>query len=267
MPAEEYRRAVLRIQDEIRAGHVYQVNLTYRCDAPYRGDPVEVMERLIARDDPPYAAYVDGGDFQVISASPELFLKRHGTRVETAPMKGTRPRGGTPEEDQRLAMALRESVKDRAEHVMIVDLERHDLGRIAAPGTVRTEGLFEVEGFPTVWQMVSRVIAEVPATFTPTETLQAVFPGGSVTGAPKSRVLHLIHELESLPRRVYTGALGWIGWDRSMTLNMPIRTMTFKDGWVHFHVGGGITIDSDPEDEFQETVVKSRAMLNALVSP
>ena len=264
MDRSAYRSAVQRIHDEIEAGNVYQVNLTYRLEADFEGGGLEVMDRALDAETPPYAAYLHCGDHEIVSVSPELFVKRNGRHVETHPMKGTRPRGTAEAEDNRLKGELLESEKEKAEHVMIVDLERNDVGRVASPATVRVEDLFRVEAYPTVWQMVSSVMGELPERTKAMEVLRAMFPGGSVTGAPKIRAMELIHELEPLPRRVYTGALGWIGWDGGMVLNMPIRTLVIKDGRACFHVGGGITIDSDPEQEFEETVVKSKAMLHAL---
>lgn len=264
MDPQAHRHAVERIHREIVGGHVYQVNLTYRCDAPFDGDPLEVMKKALEIDAPPYAAYLDCGDYQIVSLSPELFLRKSGTSVETHPMKGTRPRGEDADQDVVLEQELLGNEKERAEHVMIVDLERNDFGKLAVPGTVKVDSLFGVRGYPTVWQMVSTVKAEIPESVGVAEIMRAIFPGGSITGAPKLSAMKLIHELEPVPRRVYTGALGYVGWEGSIMWNMPIRTMVFKDEQVHFHVGGGITIDSDPDREFEETVVKSRAMLSAL---
>lgn len=264
MDRASHHRAVRKIQEEIVKGNVYQVNLAYRMEASFEGSVRSLVSNVLDGDRMPYTAYVDAGEFQVVSLSPELFVKRSYDAIETIPMKGTRPRGASQGEDERLRKELDASEKDRAEHVMIVDLERNDVGRLARSGTVRVDGLFEVKGFPTVWQMISRVRGEVPHEMKWIDVCRALFPGGSVTGAPKIRAMELIRELEPVPRRVYTGALGYCAWDGSGVLNMPIRTMVVKDQRVQFHVGGGITIDSDPEEEFQETIVKSRSMLNAL---
>jgi para-aminobenzoate synthetase component 1 len=198
------------------------------------------------------------------SASPEQFLSVAGSHVITRPIKGTRPRGSTPEEDSLQRRSLYESEKDRAENVMIVDLLRNDLSRVARPHTVKVPRLFEVETHPTVHHLVSEVAAELVAGAGPVDLLRAAFPGGSITGAPKVRAMEIIQELEPHARGFYCGSLGWISFHGGMELSVLIRTMTLSHGWVQLPVGGGVVAKSDPEAEYQETLDKAEGMLRAL---
>ena len=264
-----YCAAVERVKDYIAAGDAYQVNISQRFTAPTETDPWGIYLRLRRRNPAPYAAYLNPGGFQVVSSSPECFLTLDPvTRlVETRPIKGTRPRGADPAEDQRLASELVHSEKDLAENVMIVDLERNDLGRVCEFGSVAVPELACVESYPTVHHLVSTVTGILRRECDPVDLLMACFPGGSITGAPKIRAMEIIDEIEPVRRGVYTGSIGCLGFDGSVNLNIAIRTAVIKDGACHFHVGGGIVADSDPEMEYQETLDKGRAFFEVLGCP
>ena len=262
----DYLEAVRRVKDYIAAGDVYQVNISQRFSVPTEIDPWDLYLLLRERNPAPYAAYINAGDFQVISSSPECFLTLDpiSRRVVTKPIKGTRPRSADPIEDHRLARELELSEKDRAENIMIVDLERNDLGRVCEFGSVSVSELAAVESYPTVHHLVSTVAGRLRDDCDAVDLLTATFPGGSITGAPKIRAMQIIAELEPVRRGVYTGAIGCLGFDGSVNLNIAIRTAVVKDGMCHFHVGGGIVADSDPEAEYQETLDKGRAFLEVL---
>ena len=200
----------------------------------------------------------------IVGASPERFLKVRGDRVETRPIKGTRPRGKSPEEDRALAQALLSSVKDRAENVMIVDLERNDIGRVCRYGTVKVTELAILETYPTVFHLTSTVVGRLSEGKSRIDLLKATFPGGSITGAPKVRAMEIIDELEPTRRSVYTGSLGYLSFGGDMDLNIVIRTMIIKGGRAYFQVGGAIVYDSEPEAEYIETLDKGRALIQAL---
>jgi para-aminobenzoate synthetase component 1 len=259
-----YLRAVQRAIDYIHAGDCFQVNLSQRLLAPARLPPLELYGRLWERNPAPFAGYFDLGDFVIASASPERFLKVTGGEVETRPIKGTRPRGATPEEDEANRRELLASPKDRAENVMIVDLLRNDLGRVCSYGSVRVEAVCRLETYRYVHHLVSEVRGRLRLGLGPVELLRAAFPGGSVTGAPKVRAMEIIAELEPTSRGPYCGCLGYIGFDGSMDTNLLIRTFTIGRGWVQFPVGGGIVADSTPEAEYAETLHKAEGLLRAL---
>ena len=264
----DYLSAVDRARRYIEAGDIYQVNFAQRFSAPYGGRGFDLYRRLRAVSPAPFAAYLDlRGDFggvEVLSSSPERFLLADGDRLETRPIKGTRPRGATPDEDARLADALRASAKDRAEHLMIVDLERNDLGRIAATGSVRVPEFAALESYAQVHHLTSTVEARRAPDVGLEALLRATFPGGSVTGAPKIRALEIIDELEPTVRGVYTGAIGYVSAHGRLDLSIAIRTITLADGVAHLHVGGAIVYDSSPEAEYAETMDKARGMARAL---
>ncbi|MBA4067378.1 MAG: aminodeoxychorismate synthase, component I [Isosphaera sp.] len=260
-----YEAAVRRAVEYVHAGDVFQVNLSQRLLAPLREHPLDLYARLRTLNPAPFAAYLDLGDFQILSASPERFLRVHpGGEVETRPIKGTRPRGRTPEEDADLARDLAASPKDRAENVMIVDLLRNDLGRVCEFGSVTVPRVCEVETFRYVHHLVSEVRGKLRPGVGPLDLLAAAFPGGSVTGAPKVRAMEIIAELEPTARGPYCGSLGWVGFDGAMDTNILIRTFTAGRGWVQFPVGGGIVADSDPAREYEETLHKAAGLLRAL---
>jgi para-aminobenzoate synthetase component 1 len=261
---DQYLAAVQKTIDYVHAGDCFQVNLSQRLLAPLREHPLELYGRLRQRNPAPYGCYFDLGDFQILSASPEQFLKVSNGEVVTRPIKGTRPRGKTPVEDARIVRELQANPKDRAENVMIVDLLRNDLGRVCEYGSIHVPKVCEVETFAHVHHLVSEVRGKLRPDKTPFDLLRASFPGGSVTGAPKVRAMEIIAELEPTARGPYCGSIGFVGFDGSMDSNILIRTFTAGRGWVQFPVGGGIVADSNPETEYEETLHKAKGLLDAL---
>ena len=263
LPRRDYEAAVQRAIDYIRAGDVFQVNLSQRLATGWSGDAFALYARLRQESPAPFAALVRLGDTDVISASPERFLSRRGTAIETRPIKGTRPRGADPAADRRQALALRSSAKDLAENVMIVDLARNDLGRIAEFGSVAVRELCALESHPGVHHLVSTVEARTRAGVSVADVVRATFPPGSVTGAPKIRALEIIEELEPVRRGPYCGAVGWFGPGEELELSVAIRTLIAARDSLHLHVGGAVTADSDPAAEWQETMHKAARLLCA----
>ena len=261
-----YLDAVARVRDYIVAGDIFQANLSQRFQAPLREPPFEIYRRLRKRNPAAFAAYLGFDRLQVVSASPERFLRldQSSRQVETRPIKGTRPRGLGPMHDAALGRALAESAKDRAENVMIVDLLRNDLSRVCRPGSVRVPELFALEHLPTVHHLVSTVLGELDLGADAVDLLRAAFPGGSITGAPKIRAMEIIAELEPTRRGVYCGSIGYLGASGAMDTSIVIRTILALRGQVYFQAGGGIVADSDPELEYRETVDKARALIEAL---
>ncbi len=261
---EEYEATIQKVRDYIRTGDIYQANLTQRFECETDEDPYNIFGKLRTINPAPFASYLDLGDSQIVSSSPERFIKINDGIIETRPIKGTINRGETPEEDEKNRETLINSKKDQAELLMIVDLERNDLGRIAKTGAVEVTELFHLEEYATVYHLVSTVKAEVDKENDIVDCLKATFPGGSITGAPKIRAMEVIDELEPTQRAVYTGSIGYIGFNGELDLNIVIRTMICKDEKVYFQAGGGITWDSDPSMEYDETIHKLRALMNAL---
>ena len=261
---ERYATAFRRVLDYIHAGDCYQINLAQRFAAPAAGDPWLAYQALRVINPAPYAAYLNTPHGQILSASPERFLKLERGSVETKPIKGTRPRAGHPRVDAELAAELKASEKDRAENVMIVDLLRNDLSKNCELGSVKVTKLFEVESFATVHHLVSTVTGTLRQGRDALDLLRGCFPGGSITGAPKLRAMQIIEELEPDRRGVYCGAIGYIGCDGNMDLNIAIRTLVYAGGSIRFWAGGGIVADSRLEDEYQETFDKAAAMLKLL---
>jgi para-aminobenzoate synthetase component 1 len=259
-----FRAAIQAGIDYVHAGDCFQVNLSQRLLAPLSEHPLELYGRLREVNPAPFAGYLDLGEQAVVSASPERFLALREGRVVTRPIKGTRPRGSTPEEDERIARELQESPKDRAENVMIVDLLRNDLGRVCRFGSVQVESLCRLETYPTVHHLVSEVVGTLAPGRGPMDLLRAAFPGGSITGAPKVRAMEIIAELEPTVRGPYCGSLGYIGFDGSMDTSILIRTFAAAGGWLQFPVGGGIVADSNPDAEYAETLTKASGLLRAL---
>jgi para-aminobenzoate synthetase component I len=259
-----YRHAVQQALAYIGAGDIYQVNLSQRFTCPYEGTGWELYRRLRQLNPAPFAAFLDMGDWQVVSGSPERFITVEGRKIETRPIKGTRPRGATPEADAALAAELLASEKDGAELVMIVDLQRNDLGRVCEFGTVTVPDLRRLEQTPNVWHTVATVEGRLRPEANVATILKATFPGGSITGAPKVRAMEIIAELEPVRRHIYTGGIGYIGFDGRLDLNIAIRTAVVKDGAAHFHAGGGIVADSDPQMEYDETIAKGSGIARAL---
>lgn len=261
---DEYLAAVEAIRRYIVDGDVYQVNMSQRFRTPFTGDPFDCFAAMFAENPAPFFAYVNAGDHQIVSTSPERFIALRDGTVETRPIKGTRPRGATPEQDEALRAELRASTKDDAELSMIVDLLRNDIGKVCAPGTVRVADHKRLETYRNVHHLVSTVTGELAAGRDAVDLLRATFPGGSVTGCPKIRAMEVIDELEPVRRHLYTGSIGYLGFDGSMDLSIAIRTATFTGGSAVFSVGGGIVYDSDAASEYDETLHKGRTLMNAL---
>jgi para-aminobenzoate synthetase component 1 len=262
-----YLDAVNRVVEYIRAGDIFQANLSQRFEAPLVEPPWDLYLRLRTQNAAPFAAYLDFPDALILSASPERFLRvAPDGHVETRPIKGTRPRGVGPEHDAALGQALTESAKDRAENLMIVDLIRNDLSRVCAPGTVRVRELFALEHFATVHHLVSTVVGRLGDDAIALDLLRAAFPGGSITGAPKIRAMEIIAELEPSARGVYCGAIGYLSLTGALDTSIPIRTAVVRGGRVYLSAGGGIVADSDAEQEYRETLDKARGMIDALIA-
>lgn len=259
--ASEHGNAVERILALIRAGDIYQANLTFPIDARWEGTPLGLYAALLRRQPVPHGAVVDLPDAPaIVSRSPELFFATDDRRgIETHPMKGTAPRDADPARDAVLLSELAQSTKDRAENLMIVDLLRNDISRVAKIGSVRVPDLYRIESYATVHQMVSRIQGELLEGTRFSDILRALFPCGSITGAPKIRAMEIIRDLEPRPRGAYCGGIGWMAPDGRSSFNVAIRTLTlFADGRAQFGVGGGIVHDSTPAGEYEEALWKAR---------
>ena len=264
LPRPAYRHALARIAELIAAGEVFQVNLAQRLSAPWPHDAVDLWERLRRASPAPHGALLRRGRAGAIaSISPETFLAARGRHVRTRPIKGTRPRHADPAADEAAHDELVASTKDRAENVMVVDMERNDLGRVCRPGSVRTRDLLHAEAHPTVWQLVSTVEGRLLDDVGWGGLLAATFPSGSVTGTPKVRAMEVIEELEPVRRSWYCGSIGWLG-PGAASLSVAIRTAVLHDGHVDYAAGGGIVADSDPDLEIAESWAKAAAFLTAV---
>ena len=261
---QAYLDSISRIRRYIRSGDIYQANLTQRFETRYEGDSWELYRKLRKINPAPFSSFMDLGEFQIVSSSPERFIRVEGKRIETRPIKGTIARGHTDEEDWKNRQILQDSEKDKSELLMIVDLARNDLGRISLPGTVKVEELFALETYPTVYHLVATISGELRSEVGLAEVIRATFPGGSITGTPKIRAMEIIDELEPTQRNLYTGSIGYIDVNGNMDLNIVIRTILCKEGKAFFQVGGAIVWDSDEEAEYEETLVKGRALRRAL---
>ncbi|HKE91035.1 MAG TPA: aminodeoxychorismate synthase component I [Gemmatimonadales bacterium] len=261
-----YCDAVRRIIDYLHAGDIFQANLSHRLQTRLAEPPFDLYRRLRRHNPAPFAAYLDFGELVIASSSPERFLRvSPDTRVvEARPIKGTRPRGEAPEDDAALRQQLHQSEKDRAEHVMIVDVLRNDLSRVCRPGSVRVPELFALEQYATVHHLVSTVVGELAPDRDVVDLLRASFPGGSITGAPKIRAMQIIAELEPTARGVYCGSIGYLSVTGALDTSIVIRTCLVLRDDVYFQVGGGIVADSDPEQEYRETLDKGRGFFAAL---
>ena len=260
-----FKKGVERIRDYIRAGDLFQANLTRRISVVAKGLQGDAFyEKLVGESPAAFAAYLDTGEGEVASISPELFLSLRGDRIETRPIKGTARRGTTPEEDVHRRQWLMASEKDRAENVMIVDLLRNDLSRVSRPGSIAVPELVALETHPTVHHLRSTVVGRLEPGLGPIDLLRATFPGGSITGAPKIRAMEVLRELEPVRRGVYTGTLGILGFHGDLDLSVAIRTAVLRDGWVRYGTGGGITLSSDPDEEWIESRDKAKAFFRAL---
>jgi len=261
---DEYCSAVEAIRRYIVEGDVYQVNMSQRFQGQIDAEPFDCFAKMYAANPAPFFAYINAGEHQIVSTSPERFIELRSGRVETRPIKGTRPRGKSPTEDAALRKELQESTKEDAELSMIVDLLRNDIGKVCRPGSVQVVEHKRLEAYQNVYHLVSIVKGELDPGVDAVELLRATFPGGSITGCPKIRAMEIIDELEPFRRHIYTGSIGYFGFDGAMDLSIAIRTATFTHGNVVFSVGGGIVFDSEPGSEYEETLHKGRTLLNAL---
>ena len=261
---DEYLSAVEAIREYIVEGDVYQVNMSQRFQTSNTSDPFDCFAAMLAENPAPFFAYLNAGDHQIVSTSPERFIELRNGTVETRPIKGTRPRGATPAEDDGLRAELRASTKEDAELSMIVDLLRNDIGKVCRPGSVRVREHKRLETYQNVHHLVSTVTGELDPGMDAVDLLEATFPGGSITGCPKIRAMEVIDELEPVRRHIYTGSIGYLGFGGAMDLSIAIRTATFTGGTAVFSVGGGIVHDSDPASEYDETLHKGRTLMNAL---
>jgi anthranilate synthase component 1 len=261
---EDYLDGVRRIKRHIRAGDVYQCVLSQRFSAPLRSDAFSVYRALRAVNPSPYMYFLDLGDVQVAGASPEMLVKVQGRTAFYRPIAGTRPRGATEKEDRRLEQQLRQSVKERAEHVMLVDLGRNDLGRVCDYGTVSVDALMNLERYSHVMHLVSSLRGRLRRGVDCFDALAACFPAGTVTGAPKVRAMEIIDQLEPTRRGLYAGSVFYLDYSGNLDSCIAIRTMVVKDGVAYVQAGGGVVADSRPQREYQETVSKARALLEAI---
>lgn len=261
---EEYEETVEKVRKYIEEGHIYITNLTQRFLKEVKEEPYNIYKKLRLLSPAPFAAYLNYEDFKILSSSPERFIKIEDKVVQTRPIKGTRPRGKTKKEDENNREELKNSEKDKSELLMIVDLERNDLSKVCAEHSVKVLELFEIEEYSTVFHLVSNINGRLREDKDCIDCIKATFPGGSITGAPKIRSMEIIEELEGLKRNIYTGSIGYIGFDGNCDFNIIIRTILYKDNIAYFGVGGGITYESEKEFEFEETLHKAKAIMKAL---
>ena len=255
---------VARALEHIRAGDIFQANVAQRFTAAWTRPALPLYETLRRVNPSPFACFASVEGCRVVSCSPERLVRVQEGRVDTRPIAGTRPRGATPADDAVNSLDLLLNDKERAEHIMLVDLARNDLSRVAEVGSVAVNELMSLEAYSHVMHIVSDVSAGLRRGMDAVDVIRAVFPGGTITGCPKVRCMELLRELEPVPRGLYTGSLGYLGFDGTMDLNIAIRTMVVQDGRLSFHVGAGIVADSDPQREFQETLAKAAALVSAL---
>lgn len=264
MSYNQYIEAIKKIKEYIAKGDVYQINFAQRIEAEGIFPPDTVYTKIRKVNPTSFSGYFNGGDFYLLSNSPELFLKKEGMTIYTKPMKGTRPRGKNREEDEIYRKELINSIKEKAELLMIVDMERNDLGKVCRYGSVKVQRLREIERYKTVFQATSLIEGKIRKDKGVIDLLRASFPGGSITGAPKVRAMEIIEELEPHKRAFYTGSMGYIGFNGNMELNILIRTILLKGSKLYYPVGGGIVWDSKPSAEYQETLTKAKALFLTL---
>lgn len=260
---EDYQAAIQAMIDYIIAGDIYITNMTRQIEIRSDADPYSIFRVLRQQNPSPFGGYFHSSDVEIVSASPERFFEIRSGVIRTRPIKGTRKRGRTSEEDLALRLELEHSEKDKSELLMIVDLERNDLSRVCRPGSVKVEELFVTEAYATVFHLVSTVCGTLQPDRDAVDVLKSMFPGGSITGAPKYRSMEIIDELEHSRRGLYTGSMGYIGFDGNCDFNIVIRTMVYQDGCYHIGAGGGITCESEPEFEYEETCQKAAALMKA----
>ncbi|SKA87596.1 aminodeoxychorismate synthase, subunit I [Clostridium sp. USBA 49] len=261
---EEYINTVNKVKEYIRNGDTYVLNLSQRFTCDCKRKPYEVYKDLRHINPAPFSAFMNLDEFAILSSSPERFLKIKDRLVETRPIKGTRPRGKNNKEDELFLKELKNSEKDKSELLMIVDLERNDLSKVCKPHSVKVKEMFKIETYPSVHHLVSTVIGELEDEKSSIDCIKACFPGGSITGAPKIRSMEIINELEKARRNIYTGSIGYIGFDGNIDLNIIIRTILMMEGKASFGVGGGITWESDCAFEYEETLHKAAALMKVL---
>ncbi|MGO1247663.1 MAG: aminodeoxychorismate synthase component I [Oceanisphaera sp.] len=263
---QQYIERFNRVQNYLRAGDCYQINLTLRFNSQFSGDTWQAYRQLSEHNQAPFSAFLQLPNSTLLSLSPERFIALEGRRVETKPIKGTRPRGATQEQDQALANELASAPKDRAENVMIVDLLRNDIGRVCVPGSVKVPSLFAIESFAAVHHLVSTITGELAEGLTGADLLAATFPGGSITGAPKVRAMEIIEELETHRRHAYCGSIGYISAHGRMDTSITIRTLVAEQHRLYCWAGGGVVADSTAEAEYQELFDKLGKILPVLAA-
>jgi len=261
---EDFEKIVKTAKEYIREGDIFQVNLSQRFEHQIHEHPFKIYEVLRSINPSPFAAYLSLGNLRVVSSSPERLLNVSGNKIQTRPIAGTRPRGRTKKEDRLLGEELSLDAKERAEHIMLVDLERNDLGRICKYDSIFVNELMSLERYSHVIHIVSNVVGELKEEISLFDILKATFPGGTITGTPKIRAMEIIEELEPVKRGPYTGSIGWIGFNGHLDLNIAIRTIIIKGQTAYFQVGAGIVADSSPEREYFETLHKAKALMKAL---
>ena len=264
IPMDRYEEQVKQIIDYIYAGDCIQVVFSQRFSRPTSADPLDIYRALRGINPSPYLFFLDLDDFQIVGASPEMLVRCVDGHLEYHPIAGTRPRGATPEEDETLEAEMRASEKERAEHIMLVDLGRNDVGRVSVPGTVNVTQLMDVERYSNVMHLVSHITGELQSELTIFDALRSCFPAGTVSGAPKIRAMEIIAELELVKRGVYAGAVGYFDLKGNMDNAIALRTMVVKDGVAYVQAGGGIVADSVPKEEYEETVHKASALFRAI---
>lgn len=262
---EQYLDAIYTVKENIKQGNVYQINYTQAFHCALNKSPFTLYRRLAETNPAPFAAYLDYQDFHIVSSSPERFVRIQQDRIETRPIKGTMARGKTSQQDALAKQQLQNSKKDQAELLMIVDLERNDMGRICTSGSVQVDELFHIEEYATVFQQVANVQGTLQPDTNIHDIINATFPGGSITGAPKISAMQLIAQLEPHTRNIYTGSIGYISFNQNMDFNIAIRTILCKEQKAYYQVGGGIIWDSDAESEYEESLLKGKALKEALL--
>ncbi|MFF2444624.1 aminodeoxychorismate synthase component I [Priestia megaterium] len=263
MSEAAFSDATTRVHEYIGQGDVFQVNLSVRQSQQLQTHPMHIYEQVRKINPSPYMSYMQTEEFHIVSCSPELLVKKAGDEISTRPIAGTRSRGKGYQEDQQLADELIHNEKERAEHVMLVDLERNDLGRVSEYGTVHVDEFMVIEKYSHVMHIVSNVKGKLARNKDFVDIVDAVFPGGTITGAPKVRTMEIIEELEPVRRGIYTGSIGWIGFNGDMELNIAIRTMIIQDGQAYVQAGAGVVIDSNPKHEYKESLKKAIALWKA----
>jgi aminodeoxychorismate synthase component I len=263
----DYKKIVSRAKTYISDGDIYQANLSQRFDTEFNGDPLSLYLKLREVNPAPFSGFLKFSGFSIISSSPERLLKVQGDKLETRPIAGTRPRGNDAKKDAALTTELLLNEKERAEHLMLVDLERNDMGRVCQPGSVNVTELMRLEQYSHVSHIVSNIEGKLKPNVSIYELLKSLFPGGTITGCPKIRCMEIINELEPSSRGPYSGSFGYIGFCQQLDFNILIRTIFIKNGKATFHVGAGIVADSDPDAEYEETLSKAAAMIEVLSDP